>query len=891
MSIRRHAPFGLLFPLLLATLPALADSSGASSGSLDAQSHRHRPVRIQLELQRPQLAAPLLSGCATTIPIPYLYTGPSALKFALTEGPPGMTIENASGTLVWTPPASAEGTAPAVRVAVTDGVASAALTFTLAVAAPVPIATSVAGSTLRITAPGSLSDVTFTFPSSATTPPALVTAGQIDAASVPPLPTGYTLISDAFRLTPSESHGDPLVVTIPSKLVPAGRNARDVRLLLYTDAYSESDGREWIPTWANLDVKADGSVTIALSAIGDLSCFAIADRAAAAVDPPVGIDEFRPPLQPDANQVSCQPLRMSNGQIDSARQVCTVTGDVDLRVTIKDADTNQWQPKASATDIATWLGAARRMLPGLGLTAAEDFEAVIEPIPAGDYGFVTSRENYRVLHLNSAAYPGPLMQGSTVHEYFHLAQAFSFQAEHNNLIREAYQSNAWVSEGTARWFEDEVFDNLDTYRDKEDVPAPQILVQGLNAFPNKAVRGTRPYARFAFFKLVSQRCPDFKVADAVNGHSIDDFTGLADLTEHLPTWRCSFADKVPGIDPDSLEAALLEYAYITVGQNAMGWLDSNELSFNFTTTDHLIYPETTCTSTGACPSWARRQWTMRASSAATLRVAPIDSVPSGREAVIQIRTLDSTEVMAWVGSDESGGIEGGKWLRVDGTSSVVYKTSGRAPRMFVVLVSGDPDIGSRVEIRSMLRGTGPQEVTTPISATFTYQPADVVLEQYVKGYVTWSGSVTGSVTAPENVPITVSRNESRVVAKACAPNSSAFTIVMTAGLSAMPSIPNGKRPHPHVAGAELEWLYSNPRVVVAFDDPSVTANGNTITATVPVVKNAWFGRVFGGCIAYDLDYWTVYPDGRKQKFGETHQTCQTGVLLDLRVGGPPDCNY
>ena len=103
-----------------------------------------------------------------------------------------------------------------------------------------------------------------------------MTVSHIAAADAPALPLGFERVSEFFRVSPLHSPADPVTLTLPSTIVPPGRAAENLRLLVHTSSITGAEGSlSWLVSSAGLDVLPNGSITFALGALGDLSCFAI----------------------------------------------------------------------------------------------------------------------------------------------------------------------------------------------------------------------------------------------------------------------------------------------------------------------------------------------------------------------------------------------------------------------------------------------------------------------------------------------------------------------------------------------------------------------------------------------------------------------------------------
>ena len=99
-----------------------------------------------------------------------------------------------------------------------------------------------------------------------------------------------------------------------------------------------------------------------------------------------------------------------------------------------------------------------------------------------------------------------------------------------------------------------------------------------------------PYERFAFFKLLNEKCDDFPshlknlFNDRVESSDSPDVTGIRNLVRVLSEADCDFGDHLDNVGIDrsgSLEAALIYYNYATQSEGDIGLLDEGEINFNF----------------------------------------------------------------------------------------------------------------------------------------------------------------------------------------------------------------------------------------------------------------------------------------------------------------------
>lgn len=172
---------------------------------------------------------------------------------------------------------------------------------------------------------------------------------------------------------------------------------------------------------------------------------------------------------------------------------------------------------------------------------------------------------------------------AVVHEFFHLVQkktmGFGKYFDYNFAYLRRY--GLWIIEGTATWFEDEIYDNEDPYIHLKQRNGVEILRAGLNAFVDKSVKTTGPYRRFSFYKFVNSRCSNFSMKKLLLSLS-NDRGDIKNLTNAFGE-GCDFGYYL-GVDKkSSLETALFYYQYATQYLNHMAWLESNEntSTYNF----------------------------------------------------------------------------------------------------------------------------------------------------------------------------------------------------------------------------------------------------------------------------------------------------------------------
>jgi hypothetical protein len=733
-----------LVAVVAATAAAMPQQSpplaGPAAATVSKEPHR-RLATSPLVLFAPQLEAPLLSGMRATLRPVCQYTGHETLSYQLALAPAGMAVDSGSGAMQWTPPAALEGQQTAVTLSASDGVVTASVTFTVAVASATPVSTSVAGSTITVTQAGSLQGFAVTLPADASLPPAQVAVSTVSAGQAPAIPDGVTRISDFFRVTPVDGGTGMITLTLPTTHLPAGRSAEAIRLFVYSDAAENVgpggviDGSFWIRTWYGFDVLANGMATIKLQGLGDLAFIGVDAPAAGAPSPLSAISTGSVRVGTGTVSITCMPFVFSIGSAAVDIRACALSGDVTLGVIVKRFSQLEANPAATLNELLGWLASARTAFTTLGLGADPTFEVVVEKMPKPNWlGFVTTKhlEDRRVLHITNTQEDKSLIQGTAVHEYFHHAQSRTKVAGLTNMLD--VENRQWMTEGTAQWFEDYLFDTLDTYRLTETQPLPQVLTWGLASPVQTRMVGkdeveipqTRAYARFAFWKMIESHCKGFSLPPILNCDTSDDPACLANFKAAIesPAWQCNFGGGLDNANKATLASALLYYTFATAKEDTIVRLDGNEPYFAFAGPSgfQLLQASSSCTSFAACPAASIHAGFLDSAAAIPFLISAVPVLDPGQRAVVEVKS-DGAELWAWVAdAEQSGFLTGGAWSKTTASWSNIYKTSGRAPKTMVVLVNPDPGTSLKYKIRAGIEAA-PQPILTANIGAYVFQPA------------------------------------------------------------------------------------------------------------------------------------------------------------------------
>lgn len=759
-----------LFGFSGATLTANALGSGATrtdGGAIGSFLGTYKTTGPVLVLTAPVLEAPLLSQLPATLQVPTTYTGTGTVSYALATGPSGMTIDGATGVLSWTPPAAMEGQQPSVRVTATDGTLNAEVTFTVRVASGTQVTTSVSGSTVTVTQSGSLQGLAMTLPAQTSIPASQLKVFTVAASQAPPVPASVARVSDFFRTTPVQATSGDITVTIPTSTLPTGVSKEQVRLYVYGEAEASTDlggvinEPVWLSSSFGLNVLPSGAVTVKADLLGALSFIGYGTGSESVGAPPNTGWTSGPAagrsLAP-SREISCVAQQLANGALALRHAVCMAAGDRSAApptVTVRDFATNRWTPATTQQDLVSWIATANAKFTTLGLLSDPALDVVVEDLPKASWlGYVTARngENRRVLHLARKDWGRPNMQSTVAHEYFHHAQSRTTAPGKANLINTGAD---WLIEGTARWFEDEVYDANNVYRELNSNPMPRVLDGGLAAANNPAFPGTWPYDKLLFWKLVARACSGFSLPQLLNVDQATDPTGIVNFKEKVESqaFHCDFGRGFGDANTRTLASALLYYTWATVQENDINLLDSNsnEPPFDFERALARIAPSADCVSWTACPRDALVNTFIAPAGTDPVTVSAVPGLTPGQAVTLEVESLPpGKELWVWIGDYvQANDLTKGTWYRSTATIRHTYAEGQPAPAMQVIVVNPDPKTKFDYRMRAGISQSG--LVTITFSASGYLNESDLCpwcgQDPYSNTY-RWDWTLSGAVTAP-----------------------------------------------------------------------------------------------------------------------------------------------
>jgi hypothetical protein len=727
MSRSPHLGVRGLFLSLLLMLPCVLLGAGGAAAVI------HRPARhlaeVPLSLDSPVLPPAALAGQRLDLQLQPTYTGELALTFALDSGPDDMTMDAQTGVLTWTPPAAAEGTEVAVSASVNDGHWTAHTSFTISVAKTRPIATSLSGSTLTVTASGALHGLSLAFPAGAAPEPAQVSLATEQGVALPSLPDGVRRLGDPFTVTPVTTPPDSWVaVSLPAIMVPAGATPQDLCLYAWQGSAEDGIAPRWVEQWHGLDVLPDGGVTLELAATGGLYVLGLLPPVpitAAAVGSQRSVLRTR---AGDEMTVSCGRRVFANGTVDGRRWRCQVTGGPDLAVDIRGLESARWNDGVSfeqqrALNVAAYLAASARRLTDLSLGPSGSMAVTVEDLSAWHIAAYADRtQRYRLLHLDGGRARTPeQLKCALANSLFVNAAANTRLDGFDNVLAAGVWSPRleWIVKGLARWFEDLVYDELDSYRWYLAEPEfPPVLALGLAPYPFRDISWTDPSNRWAFWKLVSSSCSSFNPVSILNVKIASDPSGLLALREHLSVpgvgwWGCDRMLAFAGWEGELQAEFLLKYALATQLRADVASLDDNEPQVLFEGPTTRVWPTPGCSSYEACSPRGRTTVRLRPASVTSFLVGGA-LLDAGERANLAVSSPASFGVYLasypWDGVPAPASV-------VQGSRSFSYGTAPAAGARFVSLVNPSLTQGIEIEVLATISRPVPQSVSLDFEAS------------------------------------------------------------------------------------------------------------------------------------------------------------------------------
>lgn len=696
---------------------------------------------IELSISQPEALNQLIAGFEATFKPQVTYTGNNQLSFSLTESPERMNIHLSTGEITWAPQESDEGQSFTVGVSVNDGNKFSTTSFQVTVAAPEPVTREVEGNTLSVVdSSTTLNGMTITTQAAQTSAQTVASTSTADlsslnlaklpVSSVPEIPAWITPLTDVFVVRGSfESN---LKLRFPIANLPANVSLSDISLYAYTKA-DDVVGKFWSPV--SIDINFEGTIDspVIVIELGGLEGMAFLGYAT----PKAQSSNSLAPSSFTAAASQQRAFRTTAASVDSVsceqqfaleqaldKYICTSSEDEDVQVTVEgygDGD-GRWGgyfDGATKEELVGWLLEAQVPFSNSSLGFDKEIKVKIHEM---DYlGYVTTAnfEKRKTLHItsdNSKAIS--TIKGTAVHEYFHHAQGHTNTKRNDrDLLIDGSSRGSWLIEGTARWFEDELYDSLDTYKSKEGGRGYRITEAGINA--DSGNRKSRPYQRFGFFKLLTSSCLSFvsNFKSALNVDLATDPSGIVNTSANFENWSCNFGDHLGSEKSSSLEAALVYYNYATQYKDDLSLLDANELGSDFEFDkphilfDRIWYEQIESWLTGIDDQVHKLNGvtSIPAAGAYSFKVPTIfGELPEGKVAELVIES--TREVVVSIVSEDSDfvgtstiGTDSHTWFSTVNQTSYIYDANGTVPELFVTLVNPSLDNSANVDVYFKIR--------------------------------------------------------------------------------------------------------------------------------------------------------------------------------------------
>ncbi|GAC13861.1 PKD domain-containing protein [Aliiglaciecola lipolytica] len=678
---------------------------------------------IELEVVVPEQGFSALPNVPFSYLVEPTYTGNNPLTYAINNAPEGMSIDFNNGLLSWVPASNIASGDSTFDVTVNDGSRFSTATVAISVAETASLATSYEQSTSQLTITEDNSNLNGVQLSQVELLDALatLTLSSVDRADIPNQPSGVIALTDGLIV--NEAVDAEIDIRFSLSDLPSGVEIDDVRYYTYSEI-SDSVEHVWSVGGYNRQFSGTEEAPFVafrfaqLPALGFFGYVAPSSgktsaNAQQATSASYLVDAAT------AAEVTCTQQTFFGFSIDEFE--CTSVADPAVTITVDDwgDDLLRWN-SVSKEQVVSWIVDARAEFTLQNLGFDDEFTVRIETMDdARTLGFVNSREDYKVLHitdLNSKA--ATTIQGTSVHEYYHHAQGHpDTKLENQSLVIQGGVGIAWLYEGTARWVEDVIFDNINTYKAKERL-GKRILEVGLKTGIGE--NRNRPYQRFSFFKLLDQKCPAFNTTmqEVFNFTPASDPLALKNLNGLLNGMGCDFGDHFGANNSASLASALSFYNVATQLNNSISSLDSNETNivFPFEKPNYRFSPNLSSTVADLLAQPDNTIYTLqnvaqiKSAGAVSFEVpAFTGTMPEGKVAELLIES--TSQVYVSIASNDAGfqstnTIDGvpHTWFSSSLQSSYVYGEGlTNLPKLFVTLVNSDEDADATVKVSFKVR--------------------------------------------------------------------------------------------------------------------------------------------------------------------------------------------
>ena len=559
------------------------------------------------------------------------YTGEAPLSFTLPTAPPGMEIDARSGTIAWTPPASATGRTFAVMVEAESDELFDRVGFQVSVLRTTPVQTTVANGALTVTDGGTdLHGLRITTPATRLRLSDLRLETVEREAVLATVPAVLTLLSDFFVIR--EPFAQPVKLTFPVGDLPAGTDIRDVDLYRFGEA-TGSDGPFWgsvLVDWRYEMVSGEPAYIVSLEGLHGLFVFGLPELVpggrATSNAAPVGdrrivtpaVSQSLAATQASVSKVECFPNPwFSLLEPNYRSQTCTYADDPAVEIAVKDfvqLNSNERWGMGIEEFVARVIE-IQEELEKLGLAYDKDITidfdiplntSVLDAFTHDRLGEVTC-VNWLDRAKTLRIYPANINNATNLdklplndlavetiaHEYFHHAQCHEgnempgldlavLQIDGKGSVTSHLLGNYhWLTEGSADWFAHSAVPATRSIR-------AEILEVGLDSIQDDDDLRKWPYFRAPFFAMLKERCADFSslLKKILSIDEDSDASGINRLAEVLARSRCTF-----GALGTDLGAALAEYQITTFDEDQKPSDEQNAFGYHIDLVDGRSYGE------------------------------------------------------------------------------------------------------------------------------------------------------------------------------------------------------------------------------------------------------------------------------------------------------------
>jgi hypothetical protein len=303
----------------------------------------------------------------------------------------------------------------------------------------------------------------------------------------------------------------------------------------------------------------------------------------------------------------------------------------------------------------------------------------------------------------------------------------------------------WLVLGLARWFEDYVYDDIDSYRWDVPQPAgeyPPVLTAGVAAYPNKSRPLTDPYKRALFWKLIGKYYV-IRPADVLVAKLSEDPTGLGALEKELPLWSHTPPGLFAGEAGFEIARMLVAYSLITQGDGDVSAIDPGAPPLRFETPRRTLTPSA-ATAPGQYPPTAQASLWLPPASVAAVRIAAVTPLPAGASVTVTLTPSGDT-VALWAAPKPGQSLGGAtEFLATTQPKTYTYGESGSAPEQFVAVVNPSFTDATQVEVLAAITYPRPPGVNLDFEADDPFFKCG-----------RWSGHLDAAVVATNGDRLTV----------------------------------------------------------------------------------------------------------------------------------------